>query len=143
MILRQVNGWQILLADLSLILFITSAAGLAQSEDEKQSITASQDVLPAAVYRMDGSADSPDQMREWIKSYTPDPREGLEIVIRYQPERFGEALARAQGLMEQAHASKHDPKITFEVAADDAITASFGFTGNSVMARKLLDTPRN
>lgn len=141
MILRQVDGWQVLLADLSLILFITAAATLAQTDEKMLPATVSGDVLPAAVYRVDGAAGSPDQMRDWIRHYTPDPRESLEIVIRYQPDRFGEALARARGLMEQAHASGHDPRITFEVAPDEVITASFGFTGNPAMARKLLEPP--
>lgn len=139
--LRPVHSWQVLLADLSLILFITTAATVAQSGDETLPLAASGDVLPAAVYRIGDGSDSPDQMREWIKSYTPDPRESLEIVIRYQPEHFAEALTRARGLMEQAQASGHDPRITFEVAAEEAITASFGFTGNPAMARKLLNTP--
>ena len=141
MILRQIHGWQVLLADLSLILFITTAATLGQSDDSPPAVATSGDVLPAAVYRIGDTGDGPDQMREWIRSYTPDPRESLEIVIRYRPEHFGEALSRAQGLMAQAHTSGHDPRITFEVAPDETITASFGFTGNPAMARKLLEPP--
>ncbi|MGB3379605.1 hypothetical protein [Allopontixanthobacter sediminis] len=149
MILRQVHGWQVLLADLSLILFITAAATISQPGTEaapdrlaQQTIRFSPggDTLPAAVYRVE-TGDGPDDLRAWISAYSPDPRESLDITIGYHPHRFDAAADRARVLMRQAQEGGQEPRITFEADQGEGITASFGFSGNTVVARKLLNTP--
>lgn len=138
--LRQAHGWQVLLADLSLILFITTAAALAQGGDGIAVSAGTRDVPPAAVYRMRSDAD-PARLRDWISAYTPDPRESLGIVIHFRPAQFDQALIRARRLMEQAQASGHVPRITFEEGGQEDTIASFGFAGNPAMAHKLLEPP--
>ncbi|MGB5778216.1 MAG: hypothetical protein WBH10_03970 [Allopontixanthobacter sediminis] len=149
MILRQVHGWQVLLADLSLILFITAAATISQPGADTQQDRREQhtvrfspggDTLPAAVYRVK-TGDGPDDLRAWIAAYSPDPRESLDITIGYHPDRFDAAVDRARALMRQAQDGGQEPRITFEADPGEGTTASFGFSGNTVVARKLLDTP--
>lgn len=146
MILRHVLGWQVLLADLSLILFITSAATLDQSHRaERVELYPLGDTLPAAVYRVEHD-DGPDELRAWIAAYSPDPRESLDITMRYDPDRFDAAVDRARELMRQAQAGGQEPRIILEAVTPgdvdtEAVTASFGFSGNAVVARELQNIP--
>lgn len=148
MILRQVHGWQVLLADLSLILFITSAAAIPQAGAGRPvepgmgtsvRFVPGSDTLPAAVYRVE-TGDDPDALRGWIDAYSPDPRESLDITIGYRPDRFDAAVARAWALMQQARDGGQEPRITFEPEPNETVTASFGFSGQALVAQKLLNT---
>lgn len=153
MILRPVHGWQVLLADLSLILFITAAATLARTESRRGPYRSAQtaafprsgDTVAAAVYRVE-RGDGPDALRAWIADYSPDPRESLDITILYQPGTFGAATDRAGALMRQAQASGQAPRITLEAATPrdghgETVTASFAFSGDAAVARELQNTP--
>jgi len=140
MILRQVHGWQVLLADLSLILFMTTAATLDQGRRaELAELLPGGDTLPAAVYRIEPDG-GPDDLRAWIAAYSPDPRESLDITIGYRPDRFDAAMARARALMQQARDGGQEPRMTFEPEPGETVTASFGFNGQALVARKLLNT---
>lgn len=85
---RAALGWQTSLADLSLILFMLTAAALAahnQKADEDAPTSArrpSPRAEPLAVY-----APGPDAppLREWLAQQAPDPRQQVTITLHYGP----------------------------------------------------------
>ena len=95
MIARAGSGWQTVLADLSLILFMITAA--AASELPTAQPVQPAPVLPAlgepvAVWRAGLGAPS---LRDWLASSGPDPR--LRLTILAGPELAQDALALAAG----------------------------------------------
>ncbi|MEY2942567.1 MAG: hypothetical protein RLY97_581, partial [Pseudomonadota bacterium] len=103
---RPLIGWQTLLADLSLILFMVTAAAQADSVPKKRATSAAGAAKPSqqgealAVYRAGGHAP---KLADWLKAQGQDPRQMLTIVATYADA--GEemaALAAAADLATQA-----------------------------------------
>lgn len=93
MIARAGSGWQTVLADLSLILFMITAA--AASELPTALAVPVRVTLPAlgepvAVWRAGPGAPT---LQAWLSSSGPDPR--LRLTILAAPEQAGAALAMA------------------------------------------------
>ena len=129
MILRAPLGWQVILADLSLILFIATASALdTQSTNSPQSVH-SQTVFSA---RMDG-----DDLAGWLASYAPDAREKLRITIHYRRGGLDAALARAASAARTAETAGQAASVTLEEGAADGMTAVYAFDANQTLARNL------
>lgn len=86
MILRPVHGWQLILADLSLILFLVTLTALVNSSSDEERRPATRptsdpQVAPAqALFRhVEGGPD----LREWINEQTVDPRATLTIIAQH------------------------------------------------------------
>lgn len=105
MIVRAGTGWQTLMADLSIILFMVTAAALTQAGPGKAesakaqagqtSLAPSQRGEPIAVYRTGAGAPP---LGEWLDSQPRDERQMLTVVSTYTPGKQAEALTRAAGL---------------------------------------------
>ena len=129
MIARAGSGWQTLLADLALILFIITAAALRQQDDLKsragqaQAVEASPQAEPLSVYRT--GKDAP-PLRQWLATQPSDPRQLLTIVSTYRPGNQAEALMTAQKLARQADAAGRTARIVVEPGEGDAsVTLAF------------------
>lgn len=104
---RAGSGWQTLLADLSIILFMVTAAALSQSKDGAQAkdggamVTpkASARSEPLAVYR---AAPGAPPLGQWLAAQSPDPRQQLSIVAHFAPGNQQAALSEAGALLAQA-----------------------------------------
>ena len=109
---RAGSGWQYLLADLSLILFMVTAAALASAEDaparpataavaarqETASPLSSQgEVL--ALYR---AAPGAPPLRQWLHDQSADPRQQLTIVAQYRAGEQAQAMSQAAALAQDA-----------------------------------------
>lgn len=93
MIARAGSGWQTVLADLSLILFMMTAAAASELPAAAPAQTVA--VLPAlsepvAVWR--AGAEAP-RLRDWLARTGPDPH--LRLTIMAAPEQAQAALALA------------------------------------------------
>lgn len=132
MIARGTSGWQIVLADLSLILFITTATALdmAESAAPLSDISAQPDTVFSA--RMEG-----DDLAIWLANYDADPRETLRIVITYRAGNLDEALLRATNAARIGTAAGHAPQIVLEQGAEADTAATFTFDRPQVLARNL------
>ncbi len=139
MIARAAPSWQLLLADLSLILFVATAAALAHAEEV--ALEAQPGPLasgsPVAVLRGAGDARDLAAMAQWLADYRPDPREQLTLTISYTKGTFPAALTRAEALRLVAQAEGQTPRIVLEPAGAPALHASFAFDQTPDMARKL------
>jgi len=131
--MRAGVGWQYALADLSLILFLVTAAALARqpvrATPRPAAPAAVQGVMladPVAVWRAGPGAPT---LEQWLAGQALDPRQRLTIVARYSGARAEEAFARAQEAMGGV---KHLPAATrmvVEPAAADDLTATLTWDG--------------
>lgn len=94
---RAGSGWQTVLADLSLILFMLTAAAVstAPAAPKPKEPAAPLRGDPVAVWRPGPGAPP---LSQWLKSQGADPRLRLTIVVPYGPGRRDAALAEAQRL---------------------------------------------
>jgi hypothetical protein len=102
---RAGSGWQTLLADLSIILFMITAAALSQAGDGKGQVVPrpipalSTRSEPLAIYRaMPGAP----PLAEWLAAQSVDSRQQLTIVAHYPAGGQAAALAGASALLLQA-----------------------------------------
>lgn len=100
---RAGSGWQTTLADLSLILFMVTAATLSQQAPAPkraiQAIKASPQSEPLAVWRAEAGAPP---LAEWLELQAPDARQQLTLVVPYRPGGADAALQAAARLLVQA-----------------------------------------
>lgn len=135
---RGVPSWQLVLADLSLILFIATAGALAHAEeaaeeakhDNAQALAitgAPVSGSPVAVLRGDGSAGDNALLAAWLADYRSDPREQLTLTLHYPQGEFATAQLRVETLRDLAMDAGQTPRIVLEEAATTALHASFAF----------------
>lgn len=148
MMSRGVPSWQLVLADLSLILFIVTAGALARSEESVAgaeehrasglaSTGAPVSGSPVAVLRGDGSADDDVILAAWLAEYRPDPREQLTLTLHYGQGDFAAAQARAEAMRGLSMDAGQIPRIVLEQADTNALHASFAFDHAPDVARNL------
>ena len=119
MMARAGSGWQTLLADLSIILFMVTAATLSQSKEgpvakgggAPEPPKASARSEPLAVYR---AAPGAPPLGQWLAAQSPDPRQQLSIVAHYAPGRQQAALGEAATLLAQAGAAGTAARLVVE-----------------------------
>lgn len=106
MIARVGTGWQTLFADLSIILFMITAAALSQADYEHgqklaqvQANVPSPRSEPLAVYR---AGEGAPPLRDWLAAQQRDPRQLLTIVAPYGAGRQAQALASAETMARDA-----------------------------------------
>ncbi len=136
---RSGQGWQVMLADLSLILFITTASSLVAAEDpapKSEARTAAlveTDAPPAGVFRAGDGA----SLTDWLATRGTDPREQLTIMAHYRASGRSAALTRAGALASEAEAAGQPARIVVERGDRDEVLALFAFTNVSAVAQDL------
>ncbi|MFA7604637.1 MAG: hypothetical protein WCY29_16690 [Novosphingobium sp.] len=153
MMVRAGSGWQYVLADLSLILFMVTAAALASTEDAPAAPARaaaaapgeqplSPQAEPLALYR---AAPGAPPLGTWLRDQSADARQQLTIVARYRPGGQAEALGRAAALARDAGEAGMEARIVVEpgqggttaALAFDAPAASAARPPATAMARSL------
>ena len=137
MIAQAGSGWQTLLADLSIILFMVTAGALAQSGEGAEA-QASPRAEPLAVWR--SGADAP-RLANWLAGQASDSRQQLSIIAHYLPEAGpgGQqaALAQASMLLADAGASGKLARLVVEPGAGGVVATLAYDQSGSGMARGL------
>ncbi len=131
MIVRAGTGWQTLMADLSIILFMVTAAALTQAgpgnaQGPKATQAGNAPSLrgePIAVYRTGQGAPT---LGEWLDTQPRDSRQMLTLVSTYTPGKQAEALARATAFVNDAAARNIQTRVIVEPGAGDA-TATLAY----------------
>lgn len=103
MIIRTGSGWQTVMADLALILFLVTAQ--AYREPDREPAPATQARTPPhaeqgpqlAVFRPDEGAD----LKAWLVAQLTDDRQGVTVVIRTPDADLAPALLRGGALVER------------------------------------------
>lgn len=145
MIPRTGSGWQYILADLSLILFMVTAAALASAEDapaKPAAATVAEQALspqgePLALYR---AAPGAPPLGAWLRDQSADPRQQLTIVAQYRPGEQAAAVGKAAALAQDAGEAGLKARIVIE-PGQGGVTAALAFDNAvpSSVARSLQD----
>lgn len=116
MIARQAS-WQVILADLSLILFLTVLAGLSQNA-AKDSIRKAEladhahgaaiDEAGLAIFRPSAESGS---LKDWLEQQAPDDRTQLTVHARFAPGEEQQAWQMARVFARAASGAGHGARI--------------------------------
>lgn len=126
-------NWQMIIADLALILFMVTAASLdrGQGGEEGQPSEERDATLPIegeilALYRAHPSAPALDQ---WLADQAPDERQSLTIVARYEPGGREGAMQGAEELASAAGVQGLQARIVLEPGDYTDLFAVLSFDG--------------
>jgi len=134
-------GWQYALADLSLILFMVTAAALARKDHpaaappppSRAEAPALAD--PVAIWRAGPGAPT---LEEWLAGQALDPRQRLTIVARYSGGRAQAAFVRAQSALAAVGKLPASTRMVVEPARVDDLSATLTWDGAAMpLARPL------
>lgn len=147
MISRVSFGWQTTMADLAMILFMVTAAGIhAQSRQQQQqqgheapraapAPSLSAQSTPLAVYRAHPNAPP---LGEWLAEQAPDSRQYLTIVARYRPGEAASAARDAVRLAQEAGTAGVSARIVLEPGDGAELLAMLAYDRpDTVVARPL------
>jgi len=130
-IARMGHSWQVMLADLSLILFIVTAAALGDegASATRQAAPPALPTLPAqsepvAVFR---PAPGAGDFAQWLKDRGRDHREQLTIVVHYPPGQRASVANEASRMAETADAAGIAARMVIEPGSARDISAVFAF----------------
>jgi hypothetical protein len=112
---RRAPAWQVIIADLSLILFLTSLIGIGRPEEvsdvpgegPQQSYFAEGQLL----YRPTKGAL---EFERWLREIAPDSRMQVTIYMGYRDEIDMAALEQARGWLGQARSQGYKARIVVE-----------------------------
>ncbi|QIQ87155.1 hypothetical protein [Erythrobacter sp.] len=124
-------GWQLVLADLALILFLVTLAALANlSADEgklpERASEAARFDPSQALYRP--GPDAP-PLGQWLARQQADRRATLTIYARHAKGEEAAAWTRARALAREAAASGVAVRVVIEAGEQSALHASLGYDG--------------
>ncbi|PEQ14458.1 hypothetical protein B2G71_02370 [Novosphingobium sp. PC22D] len=143
MIARSGTGWQVMLADLSLILFMVTAAVLAKRPEvpppvptrPQADLHASEQAEPLAVWI--AAPDAPG-LDEWLAAQPADARQQLTVTAFYTPGGQARALAEAARIVAAAGPGAEAARIVIEPGAGPP-RAAIAFDVPPGLARGLRD----
>lgn len=129
---RNDHSWQLILADLALILFLVSAAALSASDGFESSETINdieaEDATvigPAqALYRAGPGLPS---LAEWLERQPRDPRASLTIVAQHRPDQEERAWTEARALAATAKAVGVRSRVIIREGEESDIHARLGY----------------
>lgn len=137
MIGNNSQSWATTLADLAIILFMITAADLANA-DMAQSALEGSPVLataePVAIYRPGGAS-----LKEWLGNQGDDPRQRLTVVVHYTGGNAASAMEQGMRLSEEAEAAGRDARLIVERSEHPDVAAILAYDSDpEAVARKFL-----
>lgn len=132
------HGWQLILADLALILFLLTLSALPAEEaetarglasravQEKAARDAMQGEVAAAQALFRPVPGGPD-LSEWLAAQAPDPRATLTIFAVHTPGKEAAAWARAEALAAEARARGARVRTIISAGPAEEIYASLAY----------------
>jgi hypothetical protein len=135
---RGGHGWQLILADLALILFLltlsalpaaeaTSGERLADGEAREKDAQGPlpPEIAPAqALYRPLPGGPS---LSQWLAAQAPDPRATLTIIAAHKPGGEAAAWAKAEALAKEARTAGARVRTIITTGPDEEIHASLAY----------------
>lgn len=125
----RASGWQLILADLALILFLLAVAALSGVASNPQSNDLAENADPAtapsqALYR---SAPGTPSLAQWLDDQPRDPRASLTIYATYEAGSGDQVMGETQSLATQAISAGYDPRMIVEPGKSTDVFASLAF----------------
>ncbi len=151
MIINSGQGWLTTLADLSIILFMVTAADLSTAQQQlqnKQAATPAPQVQekamgvataePVAIYR---PAQGAMPLAAWLASQPADDRQRLTVMVRHDGKDAAGAIAQGMKLIEQARQAGRSPRLIVEQGTAPEIMAFLAYDADpGIVARNLRGT---
>jgi hypothetical protein len=142
MTIRIAASWQTLFADLSIILFMITAATLSRSSGEEvlklhpAAAEPTPAASPIALYRA-GEGSPP--LAQWLAAQAPDARQRLSILVTYRRGGQSVALERAAAMLRQSGTAGAEARVVIEPGTREDATASLTF--DAALAQSLPHAP--
>jgi hypothetical protein len=124
MMRSMATPWQLILADLALILFLVTAAGLSADEPATKAGEELAIAPAQALYRRTPGGPS---LGEWLAAQPHDPRAALTIVAEHRPDDAAAIWARAQSLADEARAQGVRVRTIIRPGSEPGIHASLAY----------------
>ena len=125
-------GWQTTLADLALILFMVTAAAMAERPETADPVEVGNPVPargePLAIYR---AAPNAPPLADGLAEQPRDARQNLTIIAHYVAGGNAEAAAAAVALASEAGAAGHSARIVVEPGPASELVAVLDFDGRA------------
>lgn len=120
------SGWQVVLADLALILFLVTLAALAAgSENEERAVIARSEIAPSqALYR---EVENGPPLAQWLDERPSDPRATLTVMGRYADGDAATIWRRAQALADQARGRGFRVRVIISEGEESDLYASLAY----------------
>jgi hypothetical protein len=130
---RGGHGWQLILADLALILFLLTLSALpaAEAETGRRVAAREEDARPrpevAAAHALFRPVAGGPGLGDWLDTQAPDPRATLTIFAVHAPGGEAAAFARAEALAADARARGARVRTIITAGAQAEIYASLAY----------------
>ena len=128
-VVRNANAWQLILADLALILFLACAAALSAGDasgDDPQSEAPAPQAMAAAQALYRAGPDVP-SLAQWLKDQPRDPRAALTIVAEHTGANNEQAWEEARAMTDAARALGVRARVIIREGETDAVYASLAY----------------
>lgn len=130
MISRTALPWQLILADLSLILFMVALAGLAGTDaPHKSTLKRAGDAAIAQAQALFRPSQNGSDWGEWLDMQDSDPRATLTIFARHAPSQRQAIWREASTMAEIAQAKGYSVRVIITPGTSRDIYASLAFDG--------------
>lgn len=135
--MKASQSWLMTLADLTIILFIITAADLSRADarvtDTAHSVAAIATAEPTAIFRPGGPS-----LSAWLAGQPGDPRQQLTILVRHARGDQAVAMGKGMALLEQAQQAGRDARLVVEEGEHSEIAAFLAYdVSPAKMARQL------
>ncbi|MET0193582.1 MAG: hypothetical protein ABW200_09470 [Hyphomicrobiaceae bacterium] len=144
MSVRVGTGWQTIIADLSMILFMLTASAVARQGPKAQAAPASPAASSASI--QPGARSAPvavwiagqgaPPLKEWLAQQPRDSRQQVTITASYAPGALDEALGQAQALAREAG----DARVVVEPGAP-GVRVEIGYDAPEARLQRSLARP--
>ncbi|MEM6858500.1 MAG: hypothetical protein AAF559_11565 [Pseudomonadota bacterium] len=131
---RNPASWQLVLADLVLILFLVTAATLTRNEEAARADASVTQAVPAkgpgevapaqALYR---AGVGPVSLAQWLEQQPLDPRAALTIVAQHKPGEESSAWSEARAMAATAQALGIRSRVIIRSGKSYEVHASLAF----------------
>lgn len=124
--MRQSQSWLMTLADLTIILFIITAADLSRADarvtETAQSVAAIATAEPVAIFRPGHGS-----LAAWLAGQPADPRQQLTIIVRHAKGDQAASMGKGMALLEQAQQAGRYARMVVEEGEHSEIAAYLAY----------------
>lgn len=122
---RTIPGWQVVLCDLALILFLTTLAATQSGRPAPDAApAASPRAHEQAIYRNGAGGLS---LNQWLAQQGRDPRAQITVLARFAPGEFEPVSRQAKAMAAAAARAGKAPRMVVEPAASSDVIVSLGY----------------